>query len=336
MDSTPRSNAADPPTRPPETEGPPAPQPEGSVTVIKGRGRRVRHRQESVRLHDFRQSAFLAPSELRRLRLRHEQFARAVVARLSIYLRVECALRITRLQVVSYQAFAESLPNPTHITLFKADPLRGVCLFVIPPRLGLALVDRLLGGPGHAMEASRDLSEIETALLDQAAQIVLTEWCNHWQDVKALRPTLVGHENNGRFLQTAPPDTAMLSLTLDASLGEAHDQVQLVFPYYAVEPLLRLLTPAVSPETEGAASSTLKVRWNSALSEVALPITAQWDGLKATARDIARLQIGDVLVLGPHCAAQVQVRLARLPKFLGRLGTCGANWAVELTAPLPP
>ncbi len=335
MDPHPPSSASGEPTRPPESAASPASGPEDNVTVILPQGRRASRRRESIRPHDFRQSAFLAPSELRRIRLRHEQFVRALAARLSIYLRVECTLRIARLQVVGYQTFAEGLPNPTHITLFKAEPLRGVCLLVIPPRFGLAIVDRLLGGPGQVAEASRDLSEIETALLDQASQILLTEWCNHWQDLKALRPALIGHENNARFLQTAPPDTAMLSLTLDASLGEAQDQMQLVFPYYAVEPLVRLLAPVVSPEAEAAPSVALKMKWKPELGEIALPITAQWAGLQATAREVSRLRTGDVLLLGPHCAAQVQIRLARVPKFLGRLGTCGSRWAVELTEPIP-
>lgn len=336
MDTNPSSAVPGETPPPSDSAVPPPPVPADIITVVMPQGRRAQCRRENVRAHDFRQSAFLAPSELRRIRLRHEQFVRALVARLSIYLRVECALRIAKLQVVGYQAFAEGLPNPTHVTLFKAEPLRGVCLLVISPRLGLAIVDRLLGGPGQAAEATRDLSEIETALLDQTSQIMLTEWCNHWQDVKELRPTLIGHENNGRFLQTAPPDTAMLSLGLDASLGELQGQVQLVFPYLALEPLLRLLAPAVSPDSEAAPSATPKIKWNPELNEVKVPVTAEWSGLKVTTHEMARLKQGDVLLLDPHRAAQVQVRLARTPKFLGRLGTCGPSWAVELTEAIQP
>ena len=190
------------------------------VQVLTSRGVRERRRADSIRTHDFRQSGFLAASELRRIRLRHEQFVRALAARLAIFLRVEVTVQLSKLQIVGYQNFIGSLPGPTHITLFRVDPLKGTGLLVIPPRLGLSLVDRLLGGPGRMTDATRDLSEIETALIDQVALLLVGEWCTQWPEMRDLRPSLAGHESNSRFLQTATPDAAMLVLTLDAGLGE--------------------------------------------------------------------------------------------------------------------
>ncbi len=57
-------------------------------------------------------------------------------------------LQLAKVHIESYQKFIDSLANPTYITLFKTEPLKGAGLLVIPPRLALTLVDRLLGGPG--------------------------------------------------------------------------------------------------------------------------------------------------------------------------------------------
>src|SRR5262249_40258099 len=150
---------------------------EEGVTVLTPNGGRERKRADAIRGYDFRQSGFLAPSELRRIRLRHDQFVRGLASRLEMFLRVEVNVLLAKVQIVGYQKFIDTLPSPTHITLFKADPLKGTGLLVIPPRLGLSLVDRLLGGPGQLPDASRDLSEIEIALLDQIAVLLLGEWC---------------------------------------------------------------------------------------------------------------------------------------------------------------
>ena len=146
---------------------------ETDVSVLTARGVRETRKSGTIRNHDFRQSGFLAPSELRRIRMRHEQFVSSLAARLAIFLRLEVTIQLTKLQIVGYQQFTENLPNPTHITLFHTDPLKGVGLLVIPPRLGLALVDRLLGGPGQMPDEARELSEIEVALIDQIATLVL-------------------------------------------------------------------------------------------------------------------------------------------------------------------
>ena len=302
--------------------------------VLGSNGTRVRRAASAIRGHDFRQSGFLTPSELRRIRLRHEQFIRSLAARLAIFLRLEITVQLAKVQIVGYQKFTETLPSPTHLTLFRTDPLKGVGLLVIPPRLGLGLVDRLLGGPGKAPEAARDLTEIEVALTDQIAMLLLSEWCNHWPEMRELRPTLLGHENNSRFLQTAPPDTAMLILTLETGLGEQVEPVQLAFPYATVEPLMRQLSPAL-PETDPAPAPSTQPKWRKELDDVKVDTRAEWQGLKISANQVAALKPGDVLMLSPGCAAQVQLRLSHVPKFFGRPGVAGNRWAVQLTEAIP-
>lgn len=316
--------------------GPATPPPEeGDVLVFTARGTRERRKTADIRGHDFRQSGFLAASELRRIRQRHEQFIRSLAARLAIFLRLEFSLQLSKVQITGYQKFTDSLPSPTHITLFKTDPLKGVGLLVIPPRLGLTLVDRLLGGPGQAPNESRELTEIEIALFDQVATLLLTEWCNHWPEMRDLRPSLLGHENNSHFLQTAAPDTAMLILTLTGGIGEQSEPIQLVFPYATVEPLMRLLSPSL-PGAESVPARTGRLKWNSEFDDVKVPLIAEWHGLKMSAGDITRLKPGDVVALDPACAAQVQLRLSHLPKFTGRPGTSAGKWAVQLTGNLNP
>jgi flagellar motor switch protein FliM len=306
------------------------------VMVLTPKGVRERRNRDTIRAHDFRQSGFLAPSELRRIRLRHEQFVRALAARLAMFLRLEFTVQLGKLQIVGYQKFIENLPSPTHITLFKTDPLKGVGLLVLTPRLALTLVDRMLGGPGEAPESSRDLSEIEVALSDQICTLLLSEWCVHWPEMRDLRAALLGHETNSRFLQTAPPDTAMLLITLEAGFGEKVEPVQIAFPYATLEPLVRLLCPAPLPESDGVPTRAARVQWNREFDDVPVPVCAEWQGLKISAAGITRLQPGDVLMLDPHCAAQVQLRLSHVAKFLGRPGTRGGQWAVELTSPITP
>ena len=301
------------------------------VLILTQRGVRELRPAKAIRSHDFRQSGFLAASELRRIRQRHDQFVRSLAARLAIFLRLECSLQLDKVQIVGYQKIIESMANPTHITLFKTEPLKGVGLLVIPPRMALTLVDRLLGGVGAMPAETRDLSDIEVALTDQVATLVLAEWCNHWPELRDLHPTLVGHENNSPFLQTSAPDTAMLILSVQTTIAEQTESFQIIFPYTTVEPLMRLINPAI-PGSESTPARTAKPRWNGSLDEVKVPVTVEWQGLKMSAGDITRLMPGDVLSIDPACAAQVLVRFGNVPKFLGRPGTSDAKWAVQLTS----
>ena len=307
--------------------------PAEDVVVFTAKGVYERFKPGAIRGHDFRQSGFLAASELRRIRQRNEQFVRSLAARLAILLRLEVSLKLAKIHIVSYDKFTATLPSPSHITLFRTDPLKGVGLLVLTPRLGLTFVDRLLGGPGQPSEEKRELTEIEIALIDQVAMLILTEWCGHWPEMRELRPSLLGHENNSHFLQTSLPDTAMLILTLHGGVGEPSESIQLVFPYATLEPLMRLLIPPL-PESDAVPAQQAKLRWNAEFDDMHVPVIAEWQGLKVSVGDITRLKTGDVLALDPACAAQVQIRLSHVPKFTGRAGTANGKWAVQLTAPI--
>lgn len=310
---------------------PTAPAQADEIVVLNSRGVRESRKAASIRSHNFRQSGFLAASELRRIRLRHDQFTRSLAARLAMFLRLEVSLQLEKVHIDSYQKFIEPLTNPNYITLFRTDPLKGAGLLIVPPRLALTLVDRLLGGSGNMPAENRDLTDIEVALSDQIATLILGEWCNHWPEMRDLHATILGHENNCKFLQTSPPETAMLILTVKATVTEQLETFQMVFPYATLEPLMRLLNPGLTGHDPVAVRSS-KPRWNTEFDEVKIPLTAEWQGLKMSAGDITRLKPGDLLSLDPACAAQVLIRCGNVPKFFGRPGTSDARWAVQLTS----
>lgn len=306
-----------------------------STTVFSSQHGRKQYEMEQIQAFDFRQPVFLAPSEMRKIRLRFEDFIRTLAASMSIYLRAEFGLRMSKLQTISYQKLAESLPNPTHLTLFRADPLQGICLLDLPPHLGLTIVDRLLGGPGHSVNGNSDLSDIESALVDEAVMLMLNDWCNQWLKVQELRPIVIGHETTPRFMHTSAHDTVMLVLAMEAVFGDCTELIQMAFPYFTIEPLVRQLG-SLTTEKETKPKTNGKPRWSADFNNIPVTVNAEWQGLELTMRSLASLKPGDVLMLEPECFEQVRVNLACLPKFRGRLGTRAQKWAVELTDVIIP
>jgi flagellar motor switch protein FliM len=305
---------------------------ESKTVIHQSEGGRTQQSKDAIQPYDFRHPVYLTALELRKLRLHHEEFIRSLAARLSIHLRVEFSLQMSQLSTLTFQRFTESLPNPSHIVLFKTEPLRGISLLHVNSRLGLTVVDRLMGGPGHSMKAERDLSEIEVALLDQVVQIILGEWCSHWANVMDMRHSVLAHESNARFLNTSPWDCVMLCLSLEARIGDCTEQIQFGFPYPTIEPLVRLLNRSVDPSFDAASAATLAPpQWRQEMADVEIPVTAELPGRTMTTGQLARLKIGDTLDFDRDLLNHIQIRLADLHKFSGRLGSRGGKWAVEVT-----
>lgn len=301
-----------------------------SVVVHQGGEQKSRFAKENVQPYDFRNPVFLSQADLRKLRLHHEDFIKNLASRLSMYLRLEVGLQMSKLHTIPFEKFTEGLNNPGYISVFKIEPLRGLCVLELHPRLGLTIVDRMMGGPAHSINHEHDLSDIEHALLEQVVQLVMSEWCGSWAQFQELRPSMIGTENNGRFLQTASHDTIFLAMTLEARIGDCMEQMQIGMPFHTLEPLIRRLSHNIDSQVE-AAPVVGKVAWNHRFDDVPVPITAEWQGLELTAGAIASLRPGDVIKLDPALSQEVRVRLSQITKFNARLGTHANRWAVQLT-----
>jgi flagellar motor switch protein FliM len=287
-----------------------------------------------VETYDFRNPVFLSEIELRRLRILHEDFIRYLSARLSLFLRMELGLKMAKLTTLTYGKFTEGLPSPTHLCLFKVEPLMGVGILDINPRLALTIADRLLGGRGHSVKAERYLTEIEVALLEDIIQIILEEWCGQWKTEQELHGLIIGHESNGRFLQTSPKDAIVLALTLEVNFGDCSEQIQIGLPYYTIEPLVKKMQ-ARRHKDSTVTQVEKHPAWQKSYDGITVPVRAEWQAFELSLREIANLRVGDVLEMPAKLLQETAVLLNGTPKFNGTVGLDTDRVAVKLTRKIP-
>jgi flagellar motor switch protein FliM len=284
---------------------------------------------ELVQRYDFRNPITFSEKERRKLRQEHEAYANSLAALLSIYFRLEFGLQVSKLETIPFHKFTASIPNPAQVTLFKVEGLQGTCLLEMSPRLGLTMVERLMGGPGQPANVTRDLTEIEVALLDQVVQIVLNEWCTHWANKGKFKAAILSHETNPTFLRSAGSDTLMFVVGMEANMCDCVEQLHIVFPFTLIEPLIS--DQAANESRAEARSREHQMRWSPEFGEIDINLSAEWKLNHLPARRVASLQVGEVIQLNSMLTEQVQVRLGAIPKFNGKLGMQGNKWAVQLT-----
>lgn len=309
---------------------PPAETPQGGVVAATPAA------QRAVKPVDFRNPVFLSEGELRRLRLSHDDFVRYLAARLSLFLRMEVGLKVASLATSTYGKFTDGLPSPTHVSLFKIEPLVGAGILELSPRLALSFTDRLLGGRGLEIKGDRPLSEIEVALVEDVLVMVIDEWCGQWKYEAPLKPVIIGNESSGRFLQTAPRDAIVLELTLECVFGDCTEQMRLGLPYYTAEPLVKKLLTRRQKESAAVSTASRRAEWQPAYDRVKVPVRAEWDALELSLREISCLRVGDVVEMPPTLCAETRVLMNGAPKFVGTVGLDTDRVAVQLTRKLHP
>ena len=305
---------------------------EGVAQVFRADGELISD-DVDVREFDFRNPVFLSEKEVNQVRARNDKFAFYLGQNLAMELRMSIDFTVTNLAVQQYAQFTQSIESPSHISLFKINELTGVGLLEISPVLALGMVDRALGGKGVASQDPRFLTAIESAMVDDIAQIIVDEWCHQWDGYMELNAQVIGQETTGRFLQTSSSDSPVIVLTIEANLGEIKESIRIGIPYYTVTPILTRIQE-VTQKANKATGKEGGVPWKKTYDNISVQVNSEWAVSETTVKGLLELQEGDFLDLGPNILQQTRISIAGKDCFLGEYGKEGDGVAVKITEKL--
>jgi len=279
--------------------------------------------------YDFSNPVFMTEGEMRKVRIRHEKFIHLLSARLSMFLRMDFGLKMSKLYTTQYKRYTESIQNPTHISLFKLQQFNGVGIVDMNSRLAMTIIDRMLGGGGHSIRDERYLTEMETALIEDVITVVLDEWCNQWADMFEINASIVGHENNGRFLQVSAHDAIMLVVSMEATLGDCSESIQIGIPYYTVEPVIKKMQEEEA-KFDPNTSKKKETHWWKSYENIGVNIVAEWDAFDCKVNELVRLRKGDVLLLPNKLLNNTNIRFKNATHFVGTAGVREGKVCVQI------
>ena len=327
----------------PLAEGDEAPEggsPEQTIHVHHPEGQQEDVPASAIHTFTVGKQAALSSTEVHRFKQQNAVLTRSLAARLSLFLRTELVLEQVSLEVIDLVKFANLFPGDRHMILFKIQPFESVGAMDVSKLLGLTIADRMLGGKGFAINPDRAIREVETAMIDQIAQIYLREWANYWKFEEPLRVSLLGTEHDPSHIPSSGSDEQFYHMCIDAEIGDCMDQIQILLPVRGLEPLLRHLAQhthsGADEEEEEEHWREQRQQWNNAYDKVRLPLVAQWSDLRILARDLMHLKKGDIIPLDRKRLNQVEVQLAGETKFIGHLGNLNDKVAVQLKERFKP
>lgn len=302
------------------------------LTEEEQEGTKVLGKEESthvIDVYDFRQPTFMGETEMRRLRLLHEDFIRFLEARLSMFLRKEFTLKMLKLETLPYQRVIETIESPAHLALFRANPLPGIGFLEISPRLALTVASSILGGKDPAPTEARYLTKIEIDLIEEFLFIFLQEWCSQWKYRQHLEPHITGHEVVASVLQICEPDTVILILLMEADVRGCTGQIQVAVPLYMIEPMVRHMQEQRRREEQFDFGEKVAV-WRNGYNTVPVKASASFQIGKVSAHDCSTWKPGTFVPFDAASLKDVTLTLANVPLYRAEAGVKDGFVAVRV------
>src|SRR5215469_8209462 len=119
-----------------------------------------------IKIYDFKRPDKFSKEQIRTVSIMHETFARLTTTSLSAQLRSLVQVHVASVDQLTYEEFIRSIPNPTTLAVINMDPLKGSSVLEIDPAITFSIIDRLFGGKGESIKVSRDLTDIESSVME--------------------------------------------------------------------------------------------------------------------------------------------------------------------------
>ena len=286
----------------------------------------------NVKLYDFRRPDKFSKDHIRAIQNVHETFARVTASALTSYLRSGVGIHLTSIEQIVYDEYIQQLSNPTIVNLVELQPLSGRIVIEMNMGLGLAMLDRMMGGSGVVEGRRGELTDIELALVRSLSSTIVGALRDGWSMVADLQPILVDTVMSAEFVQAALPGDIAALLLLEVQALGVSGTMSVCIPHPVIEPIMdKLSTQMWFSSSRKGSSDDDRMKIEDSLRHVTLPISVEMGSAQITLAELIDLRDGDVIRLDRNVEADLAIRVGEQARFHGRPGIVSGNRAIRVT-----
>jgi len=284
-----------------------------------------------VASYDFHCADRISQDQMRSIHLLHEYFGRSFASSLSAYLRAFVDVNLVSLEQVPYAAFIKALPDPTLFASIGMRPLESNIALELNPSLVFPMIDMILGGPGHAVDENRNLTEIEMNIVEGVIKLAMRDLCGAWLPIMELDLFLEGKGTKAQMFQIVSPAETVIAVHLELKIGENAGMMNLCIPSRMLKSLRAKFDQQWNTRRQKPSGSEAE-RIFELIKPVPVSLSSEIRRCKVTLNDLLKVAAGDVIELNERISDPVYLCVGGIAKFAGRIVQRRGKKAFEITA----
>jgi flagellar motor switch protein FliM len=276
---------------------------------------------------DFRRLDRIPKSQLRAIRLLHDNFVRNLASSLSAYLRTYLTVSLVSVEQLSYAEFLDGLASPTCLVCLSLRPFDGNAVLELNPALSFPILEILLGGKNKTTHPlAREITEIERSLLEGLLRIILQDLKEAWVTITTIDFEVDSMETEPQLLQVLDPGEAFVATGIEIRIGEAIGMMNLAIPSL----IIKMMRNKFSHQTGGRrtrSSESDQLRMLGLVRGSQLEVDVRMGGQRLMLHDLVTLEQGDILPFDFPAGRPVEGLVQGTAKFLGQVVSSGRKKA---------
>jgi flagellar motor switch protein FliM len=255
--------------------------------------------------YDFSRAGQISNDQMRAISSVNDLFARNLMHTLGAWLRTPFRMKLVAGEQLPFSEFLERLSSPSYICSIRLEPLGAVGLLELELAVASPIVDVLLGGVGRAWP-TRELTEIEEAILTTVVQMTVQELNLAWQEV-GLEFVFEKREAEPAVTRMLTAGEKTLCVSFEARMPEAQGTMNLCLPAVVLNAILRrLISEGDRPKRR---SREAQARIRELMGEAKVGAVLQLPAMRLRGSELAALEPGTILrlPLAKHSVSELRV-----------------------------
>ena len=289
-----------------------------------------RERRRRVVPYNFRRPDRLSKEQVRSLYLLHDLFAHSLSSSLPLFLRAITEIDLISVEKQSYGDYLRGLSDPTTIFTISADALRGQFAVELSSSIAFPVVDRMLGGDGRDLSEPRAATDVELKVLEGFLAVIVEGYREVWRTVVEFETKIVARETRPQLVQVVAPNEIVATVVYQVNIGDAKGLMSICLPVAMFETVITksdkspyAIDDTTTPEATSALLHTVSVSL--------FDVTAELEKTPASVSDLMSIEIGDLIRTSHSIEKPINLCIANIPKFSGRIASLDRKLVVQLT-----
>jgi flagellar motor switch protein FliM len=270
--------------------------------------------------YDFMRPDRIPQSQLRTIRILHENLARSLGSTFSAYFRSPVTVTVSSFEQLSYGEFIRDLSSPTVAAALSLRPYESRGVIELGPAAFFPMLEMLLGGSGKtpARILHREITEIEQKLLEMLLRVMTQELREAWKSLAPIEFTLQAIEKEPQTLQVLAPSEAVIAVGLEISVGRHSGPLNIAIPSVVIKMVRHkfeqqwILRSGEMPAGEQAKMMRL-------IEKAALDVEVSLEGARIRMGDLANLKPGELVIFDIPAGRPAQCLVNGRPQLTGQM-----------------
>ena len=297
-------------------------------------------KEKNYKIYNFKRPDKFSKDQLRALETIHESFARNCGLLFTSFLRTNVEIDVVSVDQLTYNELVRSMPRPISVGIIEGQPFVGQMLLGISHEVTMCIIDRMLGGTGSNRSKPKDLSDIESNMMQRTFGKVLKHLSDSWKGIAPVKYNLKAFEESYHLIQITPPGEIVAAITLEVTIGNQDSGlISLCYPYPMLEYYIESLSSSHLFSTKDSQQDESEPTFEKELLEkmhyAKVPVAVLVGGTSMSVRQMLELKPNDVIRLDRLAGSDLLLCLNHKPKFFCQPGTLRQNMAVCIQNKVP-